>query len=155
MRRDLGTGRDEQIRLLPEGVTHGQVYPSPDGQWFALGLSRGDEWSLALMAAGKTGIRDLPGPLEEVVPWALTWAPDSQQILFIRQVGRPGNVTRSEIWGVPVAGGEPRSFGFSVPQRVWSLSVHPDGKQLAFHVTEESTEVWVMEKFLPPAGAAQ
>jgi len=58
-------------------------------------------------------------------------------------------VTRSELWGVSVEGGEQRNLGFSVPQQVGSLSVHPDGKHLAFHIQEEATEVWVMENFLP------
>ena len=100
-------------------------------------------------------IRELPGPWTDVKPWKLTWAPDSRQILFIRPVGRPGEVMRSELWGVPVQGGEQRSLGFSVPQDVGSLSIHPDGKQLAFHVGEGVAEVWVMENFLPSAGAAQ
>ena len=156
MRRDLGTGRDEQVRVLPEGATWGQVFPSPDGRWLALMLSRADEtWGYAVMPAGGAEIRELPGPWTDVKPWKLTWAPDSRQILFMRPVGRPGEVMRSELWGVPVQGGEQRSLGFSVPQDVGNLSIHPDGKQLAFHVGEGAAEVWVMENFLPPAGAAQ
>jgi len=156
MRRDLGTGRDEQIRVFPEGVDAGRLRPSPDGRWFALMLSRADKtWSYAVMPASGTEIRELPGPWTDVKPWLLTWAPDSRQVLFIRPAGAPGEVTRSELWGVSVEGGEQRNLGFAVPKQVGSLSVHPDGKQLAFQIQEESTEVWVMENFLPPTGAAQ
>jgi len=107
------------------------------------------------MPTGGTEIRELPGPWTDVARFTLAWRPDSRQILFFRRVGRLDEGGRSELWGVPVDGGEPRSLGFSVSKAVESLSIHPDGKQLAFHVQEQATEIWVMESFLPPTGAAQ
>jgi dipeptidyl aminopeptidase/acylaminoacyl peptidase len=109
----------------------------------------GGEGGYAVMPTGGTEIRELPGPWKDVMPWKVTWAPDSRQLLFIRPAGGLGEVTGSELWGVPVQGGEQRSLGFSVPQDVGSLSIHPDGKQLAFQVMEPAREVWVLENFLP------
>ncbi|MCL5735290.1 MAG: hypothetical protein M1274_06820 [Actinobacteria bacterium] len=149
MRRDLGSGRDEEIRRLPEGVATGWVLPSPDGRQLAMWLIRGMQGSLAVMPTGGTAIRELPGPWTDVVRFSLAWRPDSRQILFFRSVRGPGEVPRSELWGVFVDGGGPRSLGFSVPQDVESLSIHPDGKQLAFHAREQATEIWAMENFLP------
>jgi len=150
----LGTGRYQQIRVLPEEAW-GQLFPSPDGRWFALMLSHADQtWSYAVMPADGGEIRELPGPWTDVKSWKLTWAPDSRQLLFIRPATGLGGVTRSELWGVSVEGGEQRSLGFSVPQDVGSLSVHPDGKQLAFLVPEDATEIWAMENLLPAAEAS-
>ena len=87
--------------------------------------------------------------------FTLTWTPDSKQILFIRQVGTPGEVTRSELWGVPAEGGEPRSLGYSVPLVVGSPSIHPDGRQFAFQVRERTAEIWSMENFLPESQPAE
>jgi Tol biopolymer transport system component len=154
MRRDQETGHDEQLRLLPEGVTTGFVFPSSDGRQLALWLIRGHQGSLAVASTDGAEIRELPGPWTDVERFTLTWTPDSQQILFIRRDETPEE-TRSELWGVSADGGEPRSLGFSVPQAVESLSVHPDGRQLAFHVREQATEIWVMEDFLPQTTAAR
>jgi Tol biopolymer transport system component len=154
VRRNLGAGRDEEMRLLPEGVTTGWVLSSPDGRQLAMWLIRGQQGSLAVMPTGGTEIRELPGPWTDVARFTLAWRPDSRQILFFRRVGRLDEGGRSELWGVPVDGGEPRSLAFSVPQAVESLSIHPDGKQLAFHVREQATEIWVMENFLPGSEAA-
>jgi len=37
------------------------------------------------------------------------------------------------------------------------LSVHPDGRRLAFHASsgDGTTEVWVMENFLPELSSTQ
>ena len=150
---DLTTGRHEVIHLFPETVTGGSVLLSPDGRWFFFWLIRGAEWSSAVMPTGGTGSRELPGPWTDVVSRTLTWAPDSGQILFVKGPGAATKVTRSELWGVPVEGGEQRSLGFSVVKDVQTLSAHPDRKQLAFTAWEPATEVWVMENFLPGSGA--
>jgi Tol biopolymer transport system component len=158
MRRDLGTGRDEQVRVLPDGVRWGnQVFASPDGRWLALVQSpaRGDEWDLAVLPLAGGQIRVLPGPWTDVKPWKLTWAPDSRQLTFIRPGGEGAKATRSELWAISVEGGEQRSLGFSVPNDVFNLSVHPDGKHVALTLTEEATEVWVMENLLPDSGGSE
>jgi Tol biopolymer transport system component len=158
MRRDLGTGRDEQIRVLPDGVRWGNhVFASPDGRWLALVQldARGDDWDFALLPLGGGEIRVLPGPWTDVQPWRLTWAPDSRQLMFIRPGGEGGKTTRSELWAISVEGGKQRNLGLSVPQDVFNLSVHPDGKHVALTLTEEAAEVWVMEDLLPDTGGSK
>ncbi len=147
VRTELATGRHEVIHVFPEAVTGGAVSLSPDGRWFGFSLIRGAGWSPAVMPVGGTEIRDLPGPWTGVRTG--TWAPDSGQLLFIKRPGTAAKLTSSELWGVPVEGGEQRSLGFSVMKDVQTLSIHPDGKQLAFTAWEPATEVWVMENFLP------
>jgi hypothetical protein len=77
----------------------------------------------------------------------VAWTLDSQNVLFMR-----GNT----LWRIPAEGGEPR--------KLWTwekghlsfegISVNPDGRNLAFAVTEPRNEVWVMENFLPKAVAS-
>jgi Tol biopolymer transport system component len=155
MRTDLATARHEVIHTFPETVTAGAVLLSPDGRWFLFWLIRGAGWSAAVMPIGGTEVRDLPKPWTDVNSRTLTWAPDSGQILFVKRPGAAAKVTRSELWGVPVEGGEQRSLGFSVMRDVRSLSIHPDRKRLVFTAWEPATEVWVMENFLPEPAAAQ
>ena len=107
------------------------------------------------MPTGGTESRDLPGPWTDVNSRTVTWAPDSGQILLIKRPGTLAKATRSELWGVPVEGGAQRSLGFSVMKDVQSLSIHPDGRRLAYTAWEPATEVWVMENFLPVSGAAK
>jgi hypothetical protein len=37
---------------------------------------------------------------------------------------------------------------------LWWVRVHPDGRHVAFGTSKASTEVWVMENFLPKSAAA-
>ena len=131
------------------------MYPSPDGQHFALWVNRGGQSGLAVMPAEGGELWHLPGPWADVVERSFTWTPDSQQILFIRQEGELTQVTRSELWSIPVEGGEPTRLGFSTRGRLDRFSIHPDGKHLAFTSSEPSTEIWVMENFLPQTVAEQ
>jgi Tol biopolymer transport system component len=158
MRRDLATGRDEEIRVLPAGVEWGtQLFTSPDGRSLALVRmsAGGDEWDFVLLPLGGGELRVLPGPWTDVKPWKLTWSPDSRHLMFFRPGGEGDRPTRSELWAVSVESGEQHSLGFSVPQNVFHVSVHPDGKQLAFTTQEETTEIWVMDGFLSEPAVAR
>ena len=39
--------------------------------------------------------------------------------------------------------------------RLNRFSIHPDGKRLAFTLSEPAEEIWVMEDFLPESTAAE
>jgi uncharacterized membrane-anchored protein len=83
----------------------------------------------------------------------MPWMPDGQGFLVRKRVGR----TSSEIWYVPLAG-SPRKL--DVDTTGWSygaigpLSLHPDGRRLAFLMSSSrpASEVWTLEHFLaaPP-----
>ena len=47
-----------------------------------------------------------------------------------------------------VEGGDPTPVGVTLVG-LQDLSLHPDGRRLAFDVGREEAEVWVMENFLP------
>ena len=156
VRRDLATGRDETVSLPPEGTSFTRhVFPSPDGRHLALWVNRGEQGGLAVMPAAAGRLRELTGPWTDAVADSITWTPDSRQILFVRQQGKLTQVTRSDLWGILVEGGEPMRLGFSTMGRLDRFSVHPDGKRLAFSLSEPTEEVWVMENFLPGFGTQE
>ncbi|MCX6376441.1 MAG: hypothetical protein NTU88_10495, partial [Armatimonadetes bacterium] len=55
---------------------------------------------------------------------------------------------KTELWSVSVQGGEPRKLDLTA-ENMRDLSVHPDGRQIAFTAGQTKSEVWVMENFLP------
>ena len=81
----------------------------------------------------------------------IEWMPDGKYLVFSR-----GSISRAEVpyvtpelWRIPVDRGAPQKIGVATTNRA-SLSVHPNGQQIAFTAGEENPEVWVMEDFLPP-----
>jgi len=76
------------------------------------------------------------------------WSPDGKRILFFTDASK-GKDKKSELWSVPFEGGEPQSLGLTISSIPSSVSFHPDGRRLAFSFSQASTEVWVMENFLP------
>ena len=53
------------------------------------------------------------------------------------------------MWFIPAEGGEPQSLGLTIDASPRVLSLHPDGRRMAFSVRQPNAEVWVMENFLP------
>ena len=63
-------------------------------------------------------------------------------------VGRPYDPDKTdELWMIPTTGGEPRKLDLGF--RVQSMSLHPDGRRIAFYMGKFNSAVWVMENFLP------
>ncbi len=76
----------------------------------------------------------------------LSWTPDGRHVV----VGGPDAGDKpDELWRIPVGGGEPRKLNLVV--KVSNLSLHPDGRRIAFTGPDPQggQEVWVMENFLP------
>jgi Tol biopolymer transport system component len=81
-----------------------------------------------------------------VWPPSIAWAPDSRGVLFVKQPD-PDD-PKTELWLVPVEGGEPRKLDLGAPG-MRELCVHPDARRIAFTSGGDRSEVWVMENFLP------
>jgi Tol biopolymer transport system component len=74
----------------------------------------------------------------------LSWTSDGRQLLLSRQAGSPG-APSTEIWSVPVQGGEARKLTTLTMPGLVRVQFHPDGRHLAFSAGEDKAEVWVIE----------
>ncbi|MBN2408170.1 MAG: PD40 domain-containing protein [Candidatus Aminicenantes bacterium] len=127
------------LRISPDGknLVFGTI--EPDGSWVleAFPLPGGPPRKIFSTKANASGVSTAP-----------FWAPDGKRLLFFMDVSK-GKDKRSELWSVPVEGGGPQSLGLTIDMNPRSVSLHPDGRRLAFSVSQPSAEVWVMENFLP------
>jgi Tol biopolymer transport system component len=152
---DVQTGKETEIYTLTRPKAIASLGLSTDGQIaFAVGDISKLQQPLSLKVMPATG-----GEAREVCQIngdlginRLIWTPDSQRILFVlrhQDPAKPGNTDQMfEVWQVPSAGGPPQKVGLAM-ERLRDLTIHPDGKRLAFTVGQLKPEVWVMENFIP------
>ena len=158
--RDLRSGEEKELySVLPPPVNIGSLGLSPDGQQLAFFLA--DQAKAVLKVMPATGgeareICQIQRPAYFPGNTRLVWSPDGERILFVRggqDPTKPQDQTY-ELWQVSAAGGEPQKLGLTM-ERLRDLSLHPDGKRLAFSAGQTKLEVWVMENFLPTLKAAK
>ncbi|MDA1094774.1 MAG: hypothetical protein O3A25_16105 [Acidobacteria bacterium] len=82
-------------------------------------------------------------PRPEDVLEAVEWTPGGTHLLFASGGG---------LWRVPAAGGQAQRLGLRTVTSGTTLSIHPDGRRIAFTGGEQVQEIWVMENFLPTGG---
>jgi Tol biopolymer transport system component len=153
--RDMVSGTERAIIRRTSLSIH--ISLSPDGRWIA---------TMTADAAGQAAIvfpvsggepRELMRTNQTSLAIAL-WAPDSNSVVVKRGMYQDRWVEPIEYWQVPISGGEPRRTDLKInsatsPQWTWPR-LHPDGRQVAYTTaTERKDEVWVLEHFLPRAGA--
>jgi Tol biopolymer transport system component len=149
---DLKTGIEQVIVPVAAGVNitagNGCSY-GPDGRTLA--------WSVREGRGPKSQhilrVRDADGTIRELLramspEWLMMhdWAPDGRALFIVRQFPmRPGGgPERSELWRVPLDGTAPLYTGLSVPT-LRGVSVHPDGRTIAYTAGLPTWEVWAME----------
>ena len=76
--------------------------------------------------------------------YSIEWTRDGKHLLMARRLGAP--TVPSELWRVPVTGGEPENLGLAVWGR-GGLSLHPNGKRLAYTYQGGTVELWAVENF--------
>lgn len=123
---------------------------SPDGNRIAIsGRPKGTQSTALyiLSSQGETQHELLKFSDGGSIPF-VTWMPDGMSLVFVRN----GAGEKSGLWSVSVEGGEPRKLEVTgTKERPQMVAIHPDGKQMAFHIAgSRKYEVWVMENFLPP-----
>ncbi len=165
-KKNLKTGREQDIYRAAWNITDLEL--SPDGSKLALVLS---EKPYAPPAGEKS--RNIVGTipsfggematLHEFVHHsgsglvAIDWSPDGRYIVFskIRAEESQGDKPKFgpwQLWRIPADGGKAENLGLE-SRRFRSLSVHPDGRRIAFfsHGSEgkQPPNFWLVEKFLP------
>lgn len=161
--RDLGSGKE---RAVIEGADFSNddastltMTPSPDGRFFA---------HVRFDQAAKRGSIDVvslkDGKTRELVKFEgdrlVTlggWTPDSQSLVYSLSTPRPWPAdytgVKNETWIVPANGGQSRLIDLG-DRFARQVRVHPNGKQIAFWIANQTPEqVWVVENLHPKTGS--
>ena len=143
VRRATASGQEKELYSGPR--TPRAISVSPDGRRLAFVLWP-YEWdgkpSLCLMPADGGEIKTLYAPsVEGDLPWntEMAWTPDGENVLF---------TNGKALWIVPAAGGPVRQTDLKLPGSIGQLSMHPNGKRIAFTNSTSTTELWALENFL-------
>ena len=147
---DLATGSEKTI--VHQGIDGG-LSLSPDGQYLAMTKSNPDAKSSVLVLVSTRGgdsieLARLDSSQQITVQ---AWTPDSRAVLVRKS--SPSDPS-GELWKISLDGGQSIKLELNVHFQ-GSFSVHPDGRQIAYAVTEpaKEDEVWVLENFLPALNA--
>ena len=153
MRMNLDSGERRRIHEDSFGETSGQDGAvSPDGRWVAISYDRA---ALRIVSAEGGESRELFRGKDGERVFGIAWTPDSRQVIF-----SAGRFPKRKLWRAPLGGGEALPMGVEMNWLAGSgISVHPDGRRIAFHATDGpdrySSELWVMENFLPETRAGK
>jgi len=151
--RDLVTGQEKELyrKIAPPDI--GSVTLSPDGKYLAFRTAEMVEKKVesdvlrVIPAAGGEPFDLIKIPLPETIgPYA--WTPNGREILFAKISDYRKKDKKCELWMIPAEGGEARNLGLTIDS-IFNLSIHPDGKRIAFTSGKTGAEIWVMENFLP------
>jgi Tol biopolymer transport system component len=155
--RNLETGTEKELFRASTWEERIVLALSPDGKWLAVACDPVDskEKRLMIMPAVGGESRELY-KFEYDQNWIspIAWTADEKHILFVKggaSEKADETATITELWRVSVESGEAQNLGL-IAARIWQLSAHPDGRQIAFDSFGSSmqmAELWVMENFLP------
>jgi Tol biopolymer transport system component len=155
--RNLESGSEKEIYRSDGGL---HIRLSPDGKWIAiqdsymessLGMTKKTPSLLIIPSAGgepQELIRFEDG-IDIFAGAPFTWTPDGKYILYSMKSQKKEN-EKWDLYRIPANGGTPEKPGMEMRGIALNLCVHPDGRQIAFSLTEQSNaSIWVMENFLP------
>lgn len=143
--RDLKSGED---KVLFQGYVGLCVAVSPDGGQVAFSAISGEDYGLLtlhILSLKEGTSRDIFRLNNPEDFGAIAWSPAGGRLMFVR---RNFKKNKYEVWQIPVKGGEPQAVGLSTTA-ISPISMHPDGKRIAFGAGQHKAEMWMMENFLP------
>jgi len=159
VRRELASGRESDIYRIPKEDMVDSLAVSPDGAAVAFSAAREGEkefeW-IGIMPAQGGEARELLrlNAGESIQGGGLVWTPDGRYLLFTKSVKNAKETRTLELWRLSPQDKAVQKIGTlasDVALTDWvALSIHPDGRRIAFYCGRESSELWVMENFLPP-----
>jgi len=115
---------------------------SPDGNFLAFGFALEKPNELWVIPTDG-GEAHLIGGLDEGQPIAYPeWTPDSRQVIAYAWNSK-------DLYSFPIEGGKPAKLDITLEDGRY-LSIHPDGKRIAFtHTPRAGGDIYIMENFLP------
>jgi Tol biopolymer transport system component len=150
-RRDIEKDWEERLYRNPDLLRN--LYVSPDGKQLIFHISDpvrqltsdllGYTRHLMIMRLPDGDVRELLGFDKLRAIQVVGWTPDCRHLLFQEYEDKG-----ISLWRISSKGGDPQKLWQS-EKDLRSLSLDPEGKQVAFHTAEMENEIWVMENFLP------
>jgi Tol biopolymer transport system component len=143
---EIETGRErELLRGDGQGPTHWiSMALSPDGKQLATARSDGAEYVLEIQPA-EGGRRREVCRVRDTDKIELEWNPDGRYLIFNK-----ATQDQTGFWRVPVTGGTPQEMGIT-SRAMGKISIHPDGRHIAFVANLSVSQVMALENFLPTA----
>ncbi len=141
--RELESGSEKQIYQNP--ILARLLDLSPDGKLLFFGTEDRDKgiWSISIMPVSGGEQKELCKFKELERIRDVTWTPDGKYLL-ITENKKKGSI----LWRLSPEGRDPQKLWQSKNKNA-GLSIHPEGKQIAFSTYIIERETWVMENFLP------
>lgn len=155
MARDVKTGQEKELSSIPSAIRVLFLGVSPNDKQLAFVWRDPKHNTTALKVMPATGgePRELLKVQKPKEISALAWTPDSRHIIYaISTAGdKLWTEKKFELWRIATGGGQPDDLGLVMDGvRAYGLSVHPDGRRIAFTAgTPRHPEVWVLKDFLP------
>jgi len=142
--QDLETGKEKELRQ--GGINWAGLSVSPDGRHLVFADGR------ALKVIPTVGgeprefhhLQDTKIFAANDAGSGFAWTADGRYVLL--GIHRPGRPDPTELWRIPVEAGEPQKLLEMDGLR--DISVHLDGRRIAFTGGRPQMEVWTMENFL-------
>jgi beta-lactamase regulating signal transducer with metallopeptidase domain/Tol biopolymer transport system component len=151
--RDLRSIQERVIRRSNNIPGHSPVGPNPllsrDGARLAYLESDGKGGRfLQIISRADGATRTLWENIGGRGAAVLDWLPDNRRVLISVQ----DDQGTQQLYVVDTETKSARPFAQPVPEddRIFQLSIHPDGKRAAFGRESSIQEVWAMKNFLPP-----
>jgi Tol biopolymer transport system component len=140
------SGPLKRVYAPPEGLPGpGDQITAPDGSATLAAVRNSPPGfnSLRIITRGGATVRELVRLKQpERFTAAFAWSRDSRWVFFAKNNG-----SETELFRIPAAGGPVESTGLRRPMILF-VSVHPDGKRLAYQGGEPNLELWALDGFL-------
>ncbi len=151
MVRDLETNKDKELYSFTDPAHFAsRLTLSPDGRQLAFVVAEDTEGGSRVIkvmpAAGGEALDVLRGTQIPFCEAPIAWVPDGASLIFLRQP--KSHDSKTDLWLVSLMGGEPRKLDLSA-DGMKDISLHPDGRHIAFTEAENKDEVWVLENITP------
>jgi Tol biopolymer transport system component len=145
LRRDLVSGQEKELYSDPH-LTRLLIL-SPDGKWLVFGTeqSESEPGSLLIMLTSGGAVRELfKKPEEKRMIGHAVWTPDGKYILFTID---DYQLKGTEVWRITPEGENPEKL-WRAENEIGGLSIHPAGREIAFSLYTQESEIWAMEEYL-------
>lgn len=136
---EVVTGREKELLNSPNAIYN--LTLSPDGHQLAF---YADETIMLLSSNGGEPKK----LLQEKDVNSIVWSSDGDFLLYGKRHDAKSSIV--DVWRIPLVGGESQKLELSM-LNLMHMRVHPDGRKIAFtgSLQPATSEVWVMENFLP------